>query len=123
MTTKADALRDAAAVLMNEAARLDAVAKDAPQPVQIGPLAAGSGFWPGDPAFRGSASVGKDWRDIHGDLLKEATADSMWQVQLRSIHYNNGGDQADCNKIVREKHARGECGEPVFPNPRQEWEL
>lgn len=89
----------------------------------IQPLASGGGQWPGDPAFPGAAALGKDWRDIHGALLGPATADSMWQVTLRSIHYNNAGDPSDCNKIVREKHARGECGAPIFPDARQEWEL
>jgi len=91
--------------------------------VTIAPLASGGGQWPGDPAFPGSGPLGKDWKDINGQPLGPATPDSMWQVTLRSIHYNNAGDPSDCNKIVREKHARGECGAPIFPDARQEWEL
>lgn len=70
---------------------------------------------PGNPGFRGSASIGKDWRDIHGNLLGSYQLGDGNQLMLRKEAMNR--NLKDLNTLVRERNIP-----PKFPNERQEYE-
>lgn len=107
---------------MKSIASTMATASPIPTVVAGGTQLTQGGNLPGDLGFRGARSVGKDWKDINGNLLGPAEPGDGWQIMLRRYWRDDKGDPSDSNVWVREKFARGECSAPKFPNAKQEWE-